>query len=125
MSGLTLAQAEETHDASRTVPRAMTYGYLASGLLAISMLLPSLVRTADGGADPAFPQGPLGFFYLYNFFTETQTAFTVSMFGLLVFLVNWATVSRSIAMASRQTFAFARDGGLPFAPWLSTIQNTV
>lgn len=48
-----------------------------------------------------------------------STGMTIAILLLLIMI----TIS-AMASTSRQTFAFARDNGLPFSPWLGRVHHT-
>jgi amino acid transporter len=108
--------AEETHAAGRTVPRAMVRAVLVSGvfgwlmLAAVVLAIPNL-RDAAGRGDGAFVGALID---------VVPRPLALALFGgILVaqLLCGLATVTS----ASRMAFAFARDGGLPFARALRSV----
>jgi choline transport protein len=62
--------------------------------------------------------------YVQIFYNVTQsksasTGLTAIMFVLMIFgLINQVTTT------SRQLWSFARDGGLPWSPWLSRVHRS-
>ena len=50
-------------------------------------------------------------------------AWTSVVLALIVFLLLWSNVSYLTAV-TRDLFAFARDGGLPFSAWISKVIPT-
>jgi choline transport protein len=66
---------------------------------------------------------PTGFPFIYVFQTATNstTGATIMVVVILILLIM-ITIS-SMASTSRQTFAFARDNGLPFSRWLGTVSR--
>lgn len=64
---------------------------------------------------------PTGTPYIQVFYNATQsTAATTAMVSMVI-VVSIACNLTNNATASRQLYAFARDKGVPFSPWLSKI----
>lgn len=57
---------------------------------------------------------PTGYDFMEIFYTVMGRAGTAGMTAILIILVSTATMG-FLATASRQTWAFARDRGLPFS----------
>lgn len=110
--------AEEVEDAGVIVPRSMWWSFLVNipwtfGLL-ISYLF-CMPNVADAVADPS------GFPFIYVFSQATKsTGGTTGMTIVVELLIIMITIS-TMASTSRQTFAFARDRGLPFASWIGAV----
>jgi choline transport protein len=70
--------------------------------------------------DPTvYANSATGFPFLALFETATGSASgAVALVGVIVLLVV-ASAMNTMASTSRQVFAFARDGGLPFQRWLA------
>jgi len=105
--------AEETVQASVNVPRGIVRSVLVSGLagwimlMAIVLAMPSLDEAAAQGASAA----------VWTMQQVLPSWLAVPLFigiGAAQYLCGLATVTS----ASRMTFAFARDGGLPFSATL-------
>ena len=109
--------AEEVHDASREVPRAMLTTMLAGGgsalLIALGMILavPDMAGAVSGAvanpADAALRNaiGPVG---------------ATAMFGCLMLVAFSAAIS-VIASTSRLLFSMGRDGMIPFSAAMSQV----
>lgn len=110
--------AEEVEDAGVIVPRSMWWAFLVNipwtfGLL-ISYLF-CMPSVEDAVADPS------GFPFIYVFSQATQSVGgTTGMTIVIELLIIMITIS-TMASTSRQTFAFARDHGLPFASWIGAV----
>lgn len=105
--------AEETIGASHNVPRGIIRSVLVSGLAgwvllsAIVLAMPSVTEGARQG-----PQ--VVFWTMRSTLPPTLTLFLFVAIGVAQYLCGLATVTS----ASRMTYAFARDGGLPASLWL-------
>ncbi|OAT10936.1 GABA permease [Blastomyces gilchristii SLH14081] len=113
----TAHMAEEVKDAGRNVPNAIAWGYMANGILAIIFIVTyifSIPSVEDALNDPStFP-------FIYVFRNAVSTKGVNALTIVILVLVIASNVSFN-ASASRQTFSFARDKGLPFAKWLSAV----
>ena len=65
---------------------------------------------------------PTGFPFIYVFNTEVGVSKASGLATAVLLLVIMITIS-SLASTSQQTFAFARDNGLPFSKWLSQVSH--
>lgn len=87
-----------------------TFGMVVSYLFCITSL-------EDAVSDPT------GYPFIYVFRQATQSrSGTTGMTALMLVLISMITIS-AMASTSRQTFAFARDNGLPFSSWLGRVHH--
>lgn len=100
--------AEETHDASRALPRGMIHSVLWSGLFGWLMLSAVIVAAPDLKAAAA--QGGGGFFAIINAVIPNPYRLIL---WIIVAIAQYACGLATVTSASRMIFAFARDGGLP------------
>lgn len=113
--------AEEVKDAGRNVPIAIVWSYVGNGLIALVFLvtflfaMPSVEEALDDES---------GFPFIYVFQKTVSTGGVNAMTIMVLILVIASNVSFN-ASTSRQTFAFARDNGLPFARWISHVHPTL
>ena len=112
--------AEEVEDAGLIVPRAMVWSFFLN--VPFTMVICLMIVFCIGDITAA-TTSPTGFPFIYMFQNATQsvggtTALTVLVLILLVMI----TIS-ALASTSRQTFAFARDGGLPFYKWIGQVSH--
>lgn len=113
--------AEEVKDAGRYVPIAIVWSYVGNGLIALVFLvtflfaMPSVKEALDD---------PSGFPFIYVFQKTVSTGGVNALTIMVLILVIASNVSFN-ASTSRQTFAFARDNGLPFASWISHVHPTL
>ena len=109
--------SEEVKDAARNVPIAIAWGYFSNGIMAIVLIITYLFATPsveDSLNDPT------GFPFLYVFQNATSTAGVNGLTAIILLPVIFSNILFN-ASTSRQTFAFARDKGLPFAKWIGKV----
>ncbi|KJZ71925.1 hypothetical protein HIM_08681 [Hirsutella minnesotensis 3608] len=113
--------SEEIRDASIIVPKSMVWSFLINLPFSFGLLLTFLFCIGDIqsaiGHSSGFP-----FIYVFEIATGSRSATTGLTIVVLALLVM-ITIS-SLASTSRQTFAFARDNGLPFSEWLGAVHPT-
>jgi len=116
--------AEEVKTASRSVPRAMLWSYVLNGVVGFIVMIAFLfaIPSVSDVLDPTI--NPTGFPILYILQQCTYKG-TIPIVVCLL-LVCITGVSDSNCSTSRQIFAFARDGGLPFknAPFCLVVSNS-
>lgn len=112
--------AEEVENASTVVPRAMVWSFTLNIPFTFGMVISYLFcmpSVEDALSDPT------GFPFIYVFRQATGTSGgTLGMTVVILLLLIMITIS-SLASTSRQTFAFARDNGLPFSRWLGHVSS--
>ncbi|KAJ5817380.1 hypothetical protein N7447_009613 [Penicillium robsamsonii] len=116
-SDATAHMSEEVKDAGRYVPMAITWGYFGNGLLALIMIVGFLL------AIPSVPDAlndSTGFPFLYVFRQFLSTSGINALTSILLITVIFSNILFN-ASTARQTYAFARDRGLPFADWISRV----
>ena len=115
--------AEEVRNASTTVPWCMVCTVLLNGALGFSIAIAySFCEGDPEQALNAFLE--TGYDFVYSFFNATNShAGTSVMTSILIALVSCAAFG-FLATASRQTWAFARDRGLPFSGFLSHVSSS-
>jgi amino acid transporter len=112
--------SEETHDASRSVPKGIVTSVLWSSLFGYLMLCAFVIAIPD--MDKAAAAGGNVFFATLEAVLPGGVK-TVLFLAILLsqFLCGLATVTS----ASRMIFAFARDGGLPASGALKKVHATL
>ena len=112
--------AEEVRNASTVVPWAMIGTILLNGSLGFAMTIAFSFTLGDMETDL---KSPTGFNFIQVFFDATNSHAGASvMTAILIALVVCASFG-FLASASRQTWAFARDNGLPFSGFLSHVDQ--
>ncbi|KAK3699758.1 hypothetical protein LTR37_016267 [Vermiconidia calcicola] len=111
--------SEELKDASRTLPQAMIWTALINGALGFAAICTFVMSIGDLEEVLATPTRYPFIQVFYNAtLSNVGTSVMVALFiTMIVFgcLTNFAT-------SSRQLWAFARDNGMPFSGWLSTVR---
>jgi amino acid transporter len=109
--------AEEVRDAGRYVPMSIVWSYVGNGVMAIIFLITYLFAIDD--VDDALAD-PSGFPFIHVFSTAVNTAGVNGLTSMVLIIVVFANISFN-ASTARQTFAFARDNGLPFSKWIGHV----
>lgn len=111
--------AEEIKDAGTNVPKAIAWGYFLNGILGLGFIVTycfaisdvqSLLARADGSP------------FLYVFQDAVGNIATSILTAMILVIVTASNIAFN-ATTSRQTFAFARDKGMPFSNWLSQVSE--
>lgn len=113
--------AEEVRDAGRYVPMSIFWSYVGNGIIAVIFLITYLfsIDSVDNAlADPS------GYPFIYVFSTAVSTPGVNGLTSMVLILVIAANISFN-ASTARQTFAFARDNGLPFSKWIGHVHPTL
>ncbi|KAE8140358.1 amino acid permease-domain-containing protein [Aspergillus pseudotamarii] len=116
-SDATAHMAEEVRDAGRYVPIAIIWGFFTNGAMAIVLVItylfamPSLEDALDD---------PTGFPFIYVFKNAVGTAGVNDLTAIILIPVIFSNILFN-ASTARQTYAFARDKGLPFAKWICKV----
>ncbi|PVI01608.1 amino acid transporter [Periconia macrospinosa] len=116
-SDATAHMSEEVRDAGRYVPISLFWSYMGNGAMAIVLLITYLFSIDNL---EAALEDPSGFPFIYVFKSAVSTAGVNALTILVLILIIAANISFN-ASTARQTFAFARDKGLPFSKWLSHV----
>jgi amino acid transporter len=109
--------AEEVKNAAINVPRAIAWGYVVNGFLALVFMVTYLFAMPSVN-DALHDRTEFPFIYVFKQAVSTQGVNGLT--SIVLVLVIASNISFN-ASASRQTFSFARDHGLPFSRWLSTV----
>lgn len=116
-SDATAHMSEEVRDAGRYVPIAIAWGYFSNGIMATVLLIAYLFATPSVMASL---NDPTGFPFLYVFKQATSKAGVDGLTAIILLPVIFSNILFN-ASTSRQTFAFARDKGLPFSRWIGKV----
>ncbi|KAF1985094.1 amino acid permease [Aulographum hederae CBS 113979] len=108
--------SEEITRASNAVPRSMVYSFLLNSFAAFLMLIAYLFAISSLEDTLSNAVG-LPFLTVFRAATD-RGAIAMTVIILLVISVG---TTNNYASTSRQTFAFARDKGLPFSGFLSAV----
>ena len=117
---LTQYTGEEVHDASKVVPKSMVATIWINGVLAFGMILALLYSIGDVNQ---VLNTPTGYPFIQIFFNATQsTRATNAMTALLSSGLIFASFGQ-LATASRVTWAFSRDNGLPYSTFFAHVRT--
>jgi amino acid transporter len=112
--------AEEVRDAARYVPMSLFWSYFGNSIMGIIFLATFLFAIDD---IPAAINSETGYPFLYVFTGVLTPAGTNALSIIVLLLVSAANISFG-ASTARQTFAFARDHGLPFSTWIAAVDSS-
>ena len=111
--------SEEIKDAGKTVPRAMLGSYFLNGALGLVFLISYMFMLTD--IDAAL-EHLTGYPHIWVFEQAVGPAAVVVLNVIPTILIFAGTLSFNLS-TSRQTWAFARDKGLPFSGWLGQVNK--
>jgi amino acid transporter len=110
--------AEELQDAGKTLPRAMIATVIVNGSMGFIMLVTFCMMVGNVEEILGTPTGQPFIQVFYNC-TGSKAGASV-MTAIMITMSTFGCVT-NIATSSRQVWAFARDQGLPFSPWLAYV----
>lgn len=120
-SDATAHMAEEVKDAGLNVPKAMVWSFVLNGVLGLFFII-SYVFCLPSVEDALNDPTTLPFLYVF------RQAVSTGGVNALTFVILVLAIASNIAFnasTSRQTFAFARDNGLPFPNWVAHVHPTM
>lgn len=109
--------SEEVKDASISVPKAMIIIYLINFILLFPTVLTICYHLPS--IDDALTD-PTGYPSLYVLRQSMSSAWATVLLAIIAFIFVAGNITY-LAAVTRDLFAFARDGGLPFSKWISTV----
>jgi choline transport protein len=109
--------SEEIKDAGKTVPKAMIGAYLMNGSLGLVFLISYMFMITD--VEAALNDAS-GYPHIWVFGQTVGKGGVVALNTIPIVLIFAGTLTYNLS-TSRQTWAFARDQGLPFSSWISTV----
>ncbi|RKU42407.1 hypothetical protein DL546_005020 [Coniochaeta pulveracea] len=111
--------SEEINDASLVLPKAIMWAAVVNGSLGWVMIITFAFTLGDLFA---ILETPTGYPFIQVFYNTTKSnAGTSIMTAIIIVNITSACIS-TVATASRQTWSFARDQGLPFSKVLSHVK---
>ena len=102
--------SEEIKNATKNVPLSMVMSITINGILAFAMLLVVLFCLGD------FEQASetaTGFPFIAIFASGTKSNGAATVMVAVIIVLEFASAIAALAAASRMTWSFARDRGLP------------
>ncbi|KAF2196870.1 GABA permease-like protein [Delitschia confertaspora ATCC 74209] len=111
--------AEEIKDAGKTVPRAMVGAYLMNGVIGLVFIISYMFTVTDVAAalDDA-----TSYPHMWVFAQAVSPGGVVALNAIPTVLIFAGTLTFNLS-TSRQTWAFARDHGLPFSSWIAKVDK--
>jgi amino acid transporter len=110
--------SEEINDASLVLPKAIMWAAVVNGSLGWVMVITFAFTLGDLFA---ILDTPTGYPFIQVFYNTTKSnAGTSIMTAIIIVNITSACIS-TVATASRQTWSFARDQGLPFSKVLGHV----
>lgn len=95
------------------------WSYFGNSMMAIVFLVGFLFAMPDV---EAAINHPTGYPFLYVFQSAVRPSGVNALTIIVLLLVSAANINFG-ASTARQTFAFARDGGLPFSSWIAKVDS--
>jgi choline transport protein len=111
--------SEELKEASKVLPRAMICTALINYTFGWIMTI-TFMMTIGPDIDAVLGTA-LGQPYLQIVLNATENVAATTILGLIVCIMLFFCSVNQVTTSSRQLFAFARDGGLPFSEFLSRV----
>ncbi|KAF2726797.1 amino acid permease-like protein [Polyplosphaeria fusca] len=114
--------SEEVRNASRDVARSMVSSLLINGCLALGMLFAVLFSITDFEAVQNSADSLTG--PVIEIFHQAVSSHTgVIIMATIILVLEFCSALGCLAAASRMTWSFARDRGLPFSRFISMIDK--
>lgn len=114
--------SEEVKNASTDVPRSMLLSLIINGSLALGMLFAVLFSADNITALLEEASATAPFVRIFRHAVGSDTGATV-MVGIII-LLEFCSAMGCLAAASRMTWSFARDRGLPFSRAFSMVGSS-
>ena len=112
--------AEEIKDASIVLPKAIMTAATVNGSMGFIMTI-TFCFTLGNPMDIIF--SPTGYPFIQAFYNVTGSHVgTAIMTAIIIVNITSACIS-TVATVSRQTWSFARDGGLPFSSFIAEVRD--
>jgi choline transport protein len=111
--------SEEVRNASVDVARSMLLSLGINGCLALGMLLAVLFSAPDIMEMLAGPSPVPAFMRIFEYATGSTTGATIM--ASIIIALEFCSAMGCLAAASRMTWSFARDQGLPFSKALRLV----
>lgn len=112
----TVHLGEEIKEASRTLPLSMVFTSLANYAIGFVMTITVMFVSGSYSQKVATATGES---YVAVIFAATQSLIATTILTVLILILFFCTAINTMTTASRQLFAFARDGGIPFSEALA------
>lgn len=112
--------AEETQEASLNVPRGIIGSYCIGAASGLLMLITFCFCYTDEALKlPSYKATGFAFMAVYE--NTTGSAGGAQALTAIIIVLTFFSATNFMASASRQTYAFARDGGVPFSKYVCRV----
>lgn len=112
--------AEEVSDAAVNIPRVITTSMLLNGVIGFVMMVTLLFCLGDVNT---VLNTETGFPFIQVFHDNIKSIPWATVMGAIILILTWACATGITTSASRMTWAFARDRGVPFASTLMKVDR--
>ena len=112
--------AEELQEAAYTLPRILTVATAINGALMFIMAI-TFCYTAGPDLGPILGT-KTGYPFIELFYVTTGSLAATNAMTAIIIILSFFTAVTIMAGSSRQLFAFARDGALPFSRWIAAVR---
>lgn len=110
--------SEEIKDASIVLPRAIMTAATVNGSMGFIMTI-TFCFTLGNAMD--IIMSPTGYPFIQAFYNVTKSNVGTSVMTAIIIVNITSACISTVATVSRQTWSFARDGGLPFSSFISNV----
>lgn len=110
--------SEEIRDASRVLPLGMIWTLILNGSTGFVMII--TLAFCVGDIDHVL-ESQTGFAFIQVFLNSTGSVRAATGMTVVIMAMQFCAAISNVATTSRQVYAFARDKGLPFSNFLSTV----
>lgn len=110
--------AEEVSNAALTIPRAILGAMLINGCVGLAMMITILYCLGD--VEKVLTSAT-GFPFIQIFYDSVGNIAGATVMAALVLSLTWACAIGITTTASRMTWSFARDRGVPFSRFISKV----
>ena len=114
--------SEETRDAATTIPKVLLLTIAINGTLAFAFLI--AVLYSIGNVNAALNTST-GYPIIEIFYQATGSKSAASAMESAIIVVACCAIFGTLASVSRLTWAFARDGGLPFSKFFAHVRDGI
>jgi amino acid transporter len=113
--------AEEVVNARLTIPRAICTSVIVNGIVGFAMMITVLYCLGDANS---VLQTPSRFPFIEIFYNSVKSVSGAVGMSVVVLILTWGCATGITTSASRMTWSFARDGGMPFSQNLSKVSKS-
>ncbi len=112
--------AEEVSNASINIPRAICGAMLINGAVGFVMMVTTLYCLGDVSK---VLDTSTGFYFIQIFKDSVKNTAGATVMAAVVLSLTWVCATGILTTASRMTWSFARDNGLPASKYLARVNN--